>query len=113
MNATQVMINEMVAPPQRPAIPGPATIAPSALAGNYRSDLYGTLQVSPGADAGNMTFVVGPGRYPGSLSHWTDNSWLLSFSNPDDPNEIVTFVTGPSGSVTGMDAGELGLFARE
>jgi CubicO group peptidase (beta-lactamase class C family) len=112
VNATQVMINEMVAPPIRPANPGPATITPSALAGNYRSDLYGILQVSPGADAGNMTFVVGPGRYPGSLSHWTDNTWLLSFPNPDDPNELVIFTTGPSGSVTGMVSDDLGSFAR-
>jgi hypothetical protein len=112
VQADQAMINEMVAPPGRPAVPGPATIPPAALAGNYRSELYGILQVSPGADAANMTFVVGPGRFAGSLSHWTDNTWLLSFPNPDDPNELVTFVTGPSGSVTGMDADELGMFAR-
>jgi hypothetical protein len=59
-----------------------------------------------------MTFVVGPGKYPGNLSHWTDNTWLLSFPNLDDPSEIVTFTTGPSGSVTGMTADELGSFAR-
>ena len=112
VKANQAMINEMVAPPERPKNPGPATIAPSAMAGTYRNDLYGTMQVSPGVDAGTMTFVLGPGRYPGDLSHWTNNTWLLSFPNPDDPNDLVTFVTGPSGSVTGMDAGELGLFAR-
>ena len=112
VKSSQAMINEMVAPPERPKNPGPATIAPSAMAGSYRSELYGTLQVSPGADARNMTFVLGPGRFPGNLSHWTDNTWLLSFPNPDDPNELVTFTTGPSGSVTGMNADELGLFAR-
>jgi len=112
VKAAQAMINEMVAPPKRPATPGPKTISPPAIAGNYSSDLYGILQVSPGADDGNMTFVVGPGRYPGNLSHWTDNTWLLSFPNPDDPNELVTFSAGPSGSVTGMNAAELGLFAR-
>ena len=112
VKANQAMINEMVAPPERPKNPGPATIAPSAMAGTYRNDLYGTMQVSPGVDAGTMTFVLGPAKYPGDLSHWTNNTWLLSFPNPDDPNDLVTFVTGPSGSVTGMDAGELGLFAR-
>jgi CubicO group peptidase (beta-lactamase class C family) len=112
VKAGQTMINEMIAPPQRPANPGPATIAPSALAGNYSSNLYGILQVIPGADAGNMSFVVGPGRYPGNLSHWTNNTWLLSFANPDDPSELVTFTTGPSGSVTGISADDLGSFAR-
>ena len=109
---SQAMINEMVAPPERPVIPGPATISPSALAGNYKSDLYGILQIAPGADEGNLTFVVGPGKYPGNLSHWTDNTWLLSFANPDDPSEFVTFNTGSSGSVTGMTADELGSFVR-
>ena len=112
VKSDQAMINEMVAPPERPANPGPATIAPFALAGTYRSDLYGTLVVNPGADAGNMTFVVGPGRFVGNLSHWTNNTWLLSFPNPDDPNEIVTFTAGPSGSVAGMSADELGSFVR-
>jgi CubicO group peptidase (beta-lactamase class C family) len=115
VKSAQATINEMEAPPKRPAIPAPATIPPSALAGNYRSDLYGILQVSPGADDGNMTFVLGPGRYPGTLSHWTDNTWLLSFPNPNVPNaqnEIVTFTTGPSGFVTGMTTDDLGLFAR-
>lgn len=108
----QAMINEMVAPPKRPADPGPATIASSSLAGSYRSDLYGTLQVSPGEDAGNLRFVVGPGRFAGNLSHWTNNTWLLSFPNPDDPNELVTFSAGPSGSVTGMVSEDLGSFVR-
>ncbi|MDO9036315.1 MAG: hypothetical protein Q7U51_14085 [Methanoregula sp.] len=68
------------------------------------------MQVS--ADAGNITFVLGPGRFPGYLSHWTNNTWQLSFSNPDDPNGLVTFSTGASGSVTGMACDELGSFVR-
>jgi hypothetical protein len=71
--------------------------------------LYGLLEISPGADDGNMTFVVGPGKFPGNLSHWTDNTWLLSFP---DPNELVTFSAGPSGSVTGMDSEDPGPFVR-
>jgi len=112
VKADQEMINSMVAPPERPTHPGPATIAPSAMAGTYRSELYGLLQITPDADTGNMSFVVGPGRYPGNLSHWTNNIWLLSFPNPDDPNDFVSFATGPSGSVTGMDGEELGPFTR-
>jgi CubicO group peptidase (beta-lactamase class C family) len=112
VKSDQAMINKLVAPPERPVTPGPATIVPSALAGNYRSDLYGILQINPGADDRNMTFVVGPNRYPGNLSHWTDNTWLLSFPNPDDPNEFVTFTAGPSGSVTGMTTEDLGPFVR-
>jgi CubicO group peptidase (beta-lactamase class C family) len=108
----QAMIVTMTAPPVRPADPGPATIPPSAIAGSYKSDLYGTLLITPGTDDGNMTFVVGPGRYPGNLSHWTDDTWHLYFTNPDDPDELVTFSTGPSGTVTGFSSEDLGWFAR-
>jgi hypothetical protein len=59
-----------------------------------------------------MTFVVGPGKFPGNLPHWTDNTWLLSFPDPDDPNELVMFSAGPSGSATGMDSENPGPFVR-
>ena len=98
--------------PERPADAGPATVDPSAIAGTYQSDLYGILQVDQGPDAGNMTLGLGPNKYQGSLTHWTNNTWYLSFPNPDDQTGYVTFVTDPSGSVTGLTSEEFGPFSR-
>ena len=63
--ANQAGWNSLIKNVERPADAGPATIVPSAIAGTYRSDLYGTMQVSEGPDAGNMTFQLGPKRYRG------------------------------------------------
>jgi CubicO group peptidase (beta-lactamase class C family) len=112
VKAAEAMIANMTAPPVRPEHPGPATIPQSAIAGNYTSQLYGPMQIIPGADDGNMTFFIGPGRYKGNLMHWTDDTWNLGFANPDDPSGLLAFSTGPSGSVSGFSSGDLGWFAR-
>jgi CubicO group peptidase (beta-lactamase class C family) len=104
--------NSLVKNPERPANAGPATIAPSAIAGMYRSELYGTLQVDQGPDAGNMTIQIGPNKYPGNLTHWTNNTWYLSFPNPDDQVGYLTFAKDPSGAVTGFASEEIGPFMR-
>ncbi len=95
-----------------PANATPATIAPSTLAGAYESALYGTMLVNEGADAGNMTVLLGPARYPGTLVHVTGDTWYLSFPNPDDQTGYLTFTAGPSGKVTGFDSKEIGPFSR-
>jgi len=108
----EAMFTEGLKPPNPPANPGPATIAPSAIAGYYSSDLYGILQISAGADDGNMTFVLGPGRHPGNLQYWTNDTWYLYFPDPTDSNNLVTFITEPSGSVTSMVSDDLDSFTR-
>jgi len=110
--ASQAGWNSLIKSVERPADAGPATISPSAIAGMYRSDLYGTMQVEPGPDTGNMTFGIGPDKYPGTLMHVTNNTWYLSFPNPDDQVGYLTFAADPSGSVTGFISEELGPFTR-
>jgi len=110
--ASQAGWNSLIKNPERPANAVPATIPPSAIAGKYRSDLYGTMQVYQGPDAGNMTIGLGPDNYPGNLTHWTLNTWYLSFPNPDDQVGYLTFAADTSGSVTGFASEEFGTFAR-
>ncbi len=110
--ANQAGWNSLIKNPERPADASPATIAPSAIAGTYESDLYGTLQVDEGGEEGTMIVRLGPVQYPGNLTHWTNNTWYLSWPNPDDIVGYLTFVTGPSGSVTGATSGEFGPFSR-
>ena len=110
--ASQAGWNSLIKNPERPANAGPKTIVPSAIAGTYRSDLYGILQVSEGPDAGNMTIRLGPDKYPGTITHWTNNTWYFSWPNPDDLVGFVTFEVNPSGSVTGFKSEEFGRFSR-
>lgn len=110
--ASQAGWNSLIKSPERPANSGPATIDPSAIAGTYRGDLYGVLQVNPGLDPGNMTVQLGPDKYPGNLTRWTNNTWYLSWSNPDDLAGYVTFKEELAGSVTGFISNEFGPFSR-
>ena len=110
--ASQAGWNSLIKNPDRPANPGPATIVPSAIAGSYRSELYGVLLVNQGPDAGNMTIQLGPEKYPGTITHWTNNTWYFSWPNPDDTVGFVTFEANPSGSVTGFTSEEFGPFLR-
>ena len=104
--------NSLIKNVERPANAGPATISPSAIAGIFRSDLYGTMQVDQGPDAGNMTIMLGPDRYPGTLMHVTNNTWYLSFPNPDDQVGYLTFEANQSESATGFTSEAFGPFAR-
>jgi len=110
--ASQAGWNSLIKNPSRPADAGPATISPSAIAGTYTGSLYGALQVDEGADAGNMTIGLGPNRYPGNLTHWTNNTWYLTFPNPDDQSGYLTFTADSSGTVTGFTSDDFGPFAR-
>ena len=111
-NVNQAGWNSLIKSVERPPNAGPATISQSAIAGKYRSDLYGTMQVEQGPDAGNMTIGLGPVKYPGVLMHVTNNTWYLSFPNPDDQVGYLTFAAGPTGSVSGFTSEEFGPFTR-
>ena len=104
--------NSLIKSVDRPADAKPATVPPSAIAGVYRNDLYGTMLVSEAGDTMNMTFQLGPDRYPGTLMHVTNNTWYFSFPNPDDQVGYLTFTASTSGALTGFDSKEIGPFKR-
>jgi len=95
-----------------PADATPSTIAPSTLAGNYSSNLYGTMTIREGADAGNMTVLLGPVGYEGTIMHQTNDTWYLSWPNPDDTTGYITFNKNPAGTVTSFTSDEFGPFTR-
>jgi len=111
VKAQQAAWNTLGKTPDRPVNPGPATLDPSKIAGVYRSELYGDLRVNPSMDARNMTIQLGPNRYPGTITHWTNDTWYLSWPNPDDMAGFVTYTKSPSGSVSGIRSDDFGPFA--
>ena len=112
VKAQQAAWDTLSKTPDRPANPGPAKLDPIMIAGVYQSDLYGELLVNPGPNAGNMTIQLGPNGYPGTITHWTNDTWYVSWPNPDDMAGFVTFTTGPSGTVTGIRSDDFGPFER-
>lgn len=110
--ASQAGWDSLIKSPARPENAVPARIGSSAVAGNYTSDLYGALQIRPGPDPGNMTIRLGPSGYEGNLTHWTLDTWYLSWPNPDDLVGFLTIGADSSGQVTGFDSKEFGPFVR-
>ena len=58
-----------------------------------------------------MTVTLGLNGYPGSLEHVTNNTWYLSFPNPDDQAGSLSFVPGESGAA-GFRSDEFGPSSR-
>jgi Domain of unknown function (DUF3471) len=94
--------NGLVALPKPPA--GAKSVArdPDAFIGRYVSALYGPLSVVR-SDVG-IGVSFGDQKYPGKLSHWSGDTFLLSFDDPDVTPGLLTFAfTGGSTTATGFD----------
>ena len=72
----------------------------NAYAGIYVSRLYGPLRVS--VDAGSLRAAIGPNGYAGHLSHYSGDSFLLWFDDPDVQPGLLTFAFDRNGKVRGI-----------
>ena len=60
---------------------------PGAYAGTYESPLYGPLRLDRAGDG----FDVSIDGYPATLTHWSGDTFMLSFPNPDIAPGLITF----------------------
>jgi CubicO group peptidase (beta-lactamase class C family) len=97
----QLHWNTLAGKPNLPDKPNPPCKDLGTYAGNYLSNVYGIFSVAQ--NGGNLTVEAGPDRYPGKLQHWSDNTFLLTFPDPDDPSGLINFAIGPTGNITGFD----------
>jgi CubicO group peptidase (beta-lactamase class C family) len=96
----QALWNALLILPPLPQQPSPPCKDLSAYAGHYNSKVYGPFSVLYEGTA--LRVEIGPNRYPGKLQHWSDDTFLLTWPDPDDAPGLITFVTGPSGAITGF-----------
>lgn len=97
------MWNKLGKIPTPPENPDPLSLDLDAYTGVYNSELYGLFYVIREGD--KLRIEAGPNLYPGTLEHWTNNTFLLIWPDPDDAPGLITFIISPSGQVTGF-AGE-------
>ena len=72
-----------------PTSGAPLTRDLDAFTGRYASPLYGALAVV--RDGTKLEVAVGPHAYPGHLAHWSGDTFLLLFDDPDDAPGLLTF----------------------
>ncbi len=87
--------NSLIKSVERPADAGPATISPSAIAGIYKSDLYGTMQVEPGPGCREYDLRDRAGQVPRD-PHARDKQHLVPvIPEPGRPGRLSYLCNGP------------------
>lgn len=81
----------------------------AAYAGTYRDDLYGEVTVT--ADSGGLVMRFGP-FYTGALAHWHYDTFKVTWRDPEQGFDLVTFVLNGDGRVDHLTWPGLGDFAR-
>jgi CubicO group peptidase (beta-lactamase class C family) len=100
----QAAWNALLTLPRSPQQPNPPGKNFSAYSGQYTSQVYGPASVIHDGQA--LRVEIGPNHYPGTLQHWSDNTFLLTFRDTDDAPGLITFVIGPSGDVVAFHGEE-------
>jgi hypothetical protein len=94
--------NAILDVPQPPADAKPLTHDLSAFANRYVSPVYGPLTVV--RNGASLAVKIGAHDFPAKLSHWSADTFLLTFENPDIAPGLLTFTfkEGEPGA-TGFD----------
>ncbi len=102
----QAVWNALLDVPRPPADATPLTRNLESFTGRYASPLYGPTTVV--RSGGKLDVTIGPHAYPGHLTHWSGDSFLLTFDNPDLAPGLLTFdfSAGPA-AATGIDGRKL------
>jgi CubicO group peptidase (beta-lactamase class C family) len=81
--------DSLVVVPKPPADGKPLGRPPNAFTGRFTNSFYGFMDV---VEAGAVLAVhVGAHNYPGHLTHWSGDAFLLTFDNPDIAPGLLTF----------------------
>src|ERR1700712_23434 len=85
----QVAWNSLVEIPKPPSGAKPLRRALNAFTGRFVNPLYGSLNVVREGDS--LHVRIGDHDYPARLMHWSDDSFLLTFDNPDIAPGLLVF----------------------
>ncbi len=85
----QAAWNTLIGIPKPPADAKPLQRALNAFTGRFVNPYYGSLQVVP--EGGSLFVRIGEHNYPARLTHWSDDTFLLTFDNPDIAPGLLTF----------------------
>jgi hypothetical protein len=76
--------------------------------GTFQNDLYGLFRVV--AKDNKLTIEAGPDKWPGTLTHWSNDTFVLSWPLVNQGSQKATFTFGPNGNAIGFDTETLGKF---
>lgn len=104
---TETIKNLVTAPkPPENAIPLPRPL--KSYTGTFESPIYGTFKIEQNGE--DLTVLAGPKPFKGRLSHYSNDTFLLSWPVVNMGHQEVTFTFGPKGEVTTISTETLGVF---
>jgi CubicO group peptidase (beta-lactamase class C family) len=102
IRAEQAAWDRLLDVPKAPTDPKQLERGLDSFAGHYVSDLFGSLVVL--RNDNTLDVRIGPLAYPGRLTHWSGDTFLLIFGNPDIAPGLLTFEFGTgSATAAGID----------
>lgn len=78
--------------------------------GTYSNDLYGAFLIE--AIDNELSIKAGPTMWPGRLSHWSNDTFILTWPLFNYGHQSVTFTFGPDGKAISFQTETLGIFNR-
>jgi hypothetical protein len=91
--------------PKPPANAEPLRRDLEALTGRFTSALFEPLEV---IRDGTLDVTIGERNYPGHLTHWSGDTFLLAFDTPDVSPGLITFEFGSAAtSATGFSGSKI------
>lgn len=78
--------------------------------GTFENQLYGLVQIR--LENGELVLEVGPARWKGRLTHWSNDTFTLQWPTINSGNEQLTYMFGPEGQASEIQTETLGTFRR-
>lgn len=100
----------LISPPEPIEHPLPSRPL-AAYTGEYESALYGTAQIKLTQD--QLEFVIGPAHYPGTLKHYSSDTFLLAWPLLNLGISKAAFTLDPQGNALYLTIEEFGTFTRK
>ncbi len=101
----------IIEPEAKPKDAAPLGHALSQYTGTFENELYGTFVVVEKENG--LRIEAGPAKWEGKLTHWGNDTFLLSWPNINSGYSQITFTFGPNDKATQMQSESFGLFSRK
>ena len=105
------VLAKVLEPPALPQVVLPMGHTLDQYTGEYESELYGKLRVIKTND--HLAVEGGPGRLPGTLKHFSNDTFLLKWEGLNRGHGEATFTFGPDGNGVELQVDAYGAYRKK
>lgn len=104
------VVSTLVSPPKPPEVVIPLTKPLESYVGKFENDLYGQFTIEEKGE--RLTLIAGPAAYEGTLVHYSNETFLLSWPLVDMGYQEITFTFDLKGEASQISTETLGTFKK-